>query len=66
VGWVVEGVSLIVDGVTSGGSFRQRCTDDEHAEAFMAALERVCRLPIEWTVTVEDVWGVDALTGHRR
>lgn len=60
----MEGVTLIVDGVTAGGSFRQRCVDDGHAEAFMAGIEAVSLLPIEWSVTAEDVSGFDAVTGH--
>lgn len=66
VGVVVAGVTLMVEGVTQGGSFRQRCVDDAAAERLMAALEQVSRFPIDWSVTVEDVSGVDQLTGHRR
>jgi hypothetical protein len=56
---------MIVEGVTSGGLFRQRCESDEQADRLIADIEAVATLDIEWTVTMDDDSEIDAITGHR-
>jgi hypothetical protein len=56
---------MIVEGRTAGGVLRQRCESDEQAERFIAELDEVATVDIEWTITPDEPSEVDAITGHR-
>jgi hypothetical protein len=40
-----------LEGVTSGGTLSMVCADDEQAERTMRALDDVCALEIEWSIS---------------